>query len=106
MTTFSNATIEAKANIYFDGKVISHTVTLEDGERKTIGLIFPGSFHFGTAEPELMEIISGECQVVIDDTEETKNIKAGSSFNVAGNSGFTMTVNDSTCEYICSYLPE
>jgi len=102
--TFQNATVEAKANIYFDGKVVSHTVVTEDQERKTLGLIYPGSYHFGTGAPELMEIISGNCEVVLDGTEETLSINAGSSFNVPGNSGFTIKVEDCICEYICSFL--
>lgn len=105
MTSFSNATVDAKANIYFDGKVVSHTIKLEDGSRKTLGLIYPGTYHFGTADPELMEIIAGECSVVIDGTDESKNVTSGDSFEVAGNSGFTITVNDCICEYICSFLP-
>ena len=106
MTKFENATIDAKANIYFDGKVVSHTACLADGSEKTLGIIFPGSFHFGTVAPERMEIISGECQVLIDGTNETKSFESGSHFDVAGNSGFTIVVSDCICEYICSYLPE
>ena len=102
--TFDNATVEAKANIYFDGKVVSHTVITPDGDRKTLGLIYPGEYHFGTEAAELMEIISGDCKVVIDGTDETLAIKPGSSFDVPGNSGFTITVEDCICEYICSFL--
>lgn len=104
-TSFTNVTVEAKANIYFDGRVISHTVLFPDGSRKTIGLIYPGVFHFGTAAPEIMEIISGSSKVVLDDTDETIEVSAGSSFEVPGKSGFTITVEDGICEYICSFLP-
>ena len=45
---FSNVTAQAKANIYFDGKVVSHGVTLADGSTKTFGLIYAGEYHFGT----------------------------------------------------------
>ena len=102
--TFNNATIESKANIYFDGKVVSHTLVTSEGEHKTLGLIYPGDYHFGTEAPELMEIISGNCTVVIDKTDENLEIKSGSSFNVPGNSGFTITVEDCICEYVCSFL--
>ena len=105
MSSFQNVTVDAKANVYFDGKVVSHTVHFADGSRKTLGLIYPGEFHFGTAAPERMEIISGDCTVVLDGTSETLTIEAGSSFDVAGNSGFTITVADCICEYICSFLP-
>lgn len=105
MSSFENVTVDAKANVYFDGRVVSHTVRFADGSRKTIGLIYPGKFHFGTAAPECMEIISGNCDVVLDDTSETIAVDAGSSFEVPGNSGFTITVADCICEYICSFLP-
>ena len=97
--------ITAKANVYFEGKVVSHSLTTEEGESKSIGLIFPGSYHFGTGAPERMDIISGSCKVVVDGTSETLEVDAGSAFEVAGNSGFTITVEDCICEYICSYLP-
>lgn len=104
-SSFSNVTVDARANIYFDGRVVSHTVHFSDGTKKTIGLIYAGKYHFGTAAPELMEIISGSCQVVLDGTSELMEIAAGAAFRVAGNSGFTITVNDGICEYVCSFLP-
>ena len=105
MTSFPNVTVDAKANIYFDGRVVSHTILFTDGSKKTIGLIYPGKFHFGTAAPERMEIIAGSCEVIIDGTKETLVIDSGSAFDVPGNSGFTIKVIDGICEYICSFLP-
>ncbi len=105
MPSFQNVTVDAKANVYFDGKIASHTVHFADGSSKTLGLIYPGEFHLGTAAPERMEIISGDCKVVIDGSSEAITVEAGSFFEVAGNSGFTITVTDCICEYICSYLP-
>ena len=105
MTSFSNVTVDSKANVYFDGKVVSHTVHFTDGSKKTLGLIYPGRYHFGTAAPERMEIIAGSCEVVLDGTSETLTVEAGSFFDVPGNSGFTITVDDCICEYICSFLP-
>jgi uncharacterized protein YaiE (UPF0345 family) len=105
MTSFSNVTVDAKANIYFDGKVVSHTVHFPDDSKKTLGLIYPGTYHFGTAAPERMEIIAGSCAVVLDGTTDILTVEAGSTFDVAGNSGFTITVEQGICEYICSFLP-
>ena len=62
---FTQVTATCKANIYFDGKVISHTLTLTDGSKKTLGLIYPGSYTFNTDAPEKMEIIAGACRVRI-----------------------------------------
>lgn len=104
MTSFNNVTVDSKANVYFDGRVVSHTIHFSDGSRKTLGLIYPGKFHFGTAAPERMEIIAGSCEVVLDGTDKTLSIDAGSSFDVAGNSGFTISVQDGICEYICSFI--
>jgi uncharacterized protein YaiE (UPF0345 family) len=105
MTSFSNVSVDAKANVYFDGRVVSHTVKFPDDSKKTLGLIYPGSYHFGTAAPELMEIIAGSCEVTLDGSSDVQTIEAGASFHVAGNSGFTIKVDDGICEYICSFLP-
>ena len=104
-TSFSNVTVDTKANVYFDGKVVSHTVHFADQTKKTLGLIYPGEYHFGTGAPERMEIIAGACEVVLDGTSDKLPIAAGKAFDVAGDSGFTITVNEGICEYICSFLP-
>lgn len=101
---FQNVTAHAKANVYFDGKVISHTIVTASGERKTLGVILPGSYHFGTEAPELMEIAGGACSHVIDGTEDTIATQTGGSFSVPGKSGFTITVEGEPCHYVCSFL--
>ena len=103
-TQFASVTVVAKANVYFDGKVVSHTVLLSDGAKKTLGLIYPGSFHFGTGAPERMEIIAGACRVTLDGTTAVKSYSAGEYFDVPGKSGFTIEVTSGICEYICSFL--
>lgn len=105
MKSFSNVTLDPKANVYFDGKVVSHSFKSADGADKSTGVIFPGEFHFGTGAAERMDIIAGICTVVLDGTEETLSIEAGSAFEIIANSGFTITVADSPCQYVCSYLP-
>jgi uncharacterized protein YaiE (UPF0345 family) len=103
-TQFTNVTVVTKANIYFDGKVVSHTVLFPNGTKKTLGLIYAGSFHFGTGAPERMEIISGTCRVTLDGGSDTKTYSAGQFFDVPGKSGFTIEVASDICEYICSFL--
>ncbi len=100
---FENVSVLTKANVYFDGKVVSHSVVFADGSKKTVGLIYPGKFHFGTQLAEKMEIVAGECQVVI--SGRTATYAAGQAFEVAANSGFDIEVTSGICEYICSYLP-
>ena len=101
---FPNVTVHTKANIYFDGKVVSHTILLPDGPKKTLGLIYPGSFHFGTGAPERMEIVAGSCRVKLDGSSDTRDYAAGQHFEVPGNSGFDIQVTSGICEYICSFL--
>jgi purine/pyrimidine-nucleoside phosphorylase len=103
-TEFTGVTVHAKANVYFDGNVVSHTVLLPGGAKKTLGLIRPGSYHFGTGVPERMEIVAGACRVRLDGATETKAYAAGTFFDVPGNSGFTIEVDSGLCEYICSFL--
>ena len=104
-TEFSSVTVTAKANVYFDGKVVSHTVLLADGAKKTLGLIRPGSYHFGTDAAERMEIVAGSCTVKVDGAAATQSYRVGSVFDVAAKSGFTIEVPAGICEYICSFLP-
>ena len=102
---FSNVTAITKANVYFDGKVVSHSIVFADGAKKTLGLIYPGHYHFGTDKAERMEIVAGECVVTQKDSKEARTYGAGSSFDVPANSGFTIAVKSGLCEYICSFLP-
>jgi uncharacterized protein YaiE (UPF0345 family) len=97
-----NAT--TKANIYFDGKVVSHSLEQADGSKVTLGLIYPGSYHFGTGKAERMEIVAGACSVVLDGETASSDYVAGSVFEIAANSGFTISVGEGICEYICSFL--
>jgi len=90
--------------VYFDGKVISHSIVTADGDKKTLGVILPGSYHFGTEAAELMEIAAGSCSYVLDDSEDDHETLAGEAFKVPPNSGFTITVKDEPCHYVCSYL--
>jgi uncharacterized protein YaiE (UPF0345 family) len=101
---FAGVTVLAKANVYFDGKVISHTILFADGSKKTLGLIYPGSFHFNTGAPERMEIIAGECRVKLDGAATLQTFAAGQRFDVPGKSGFDIEVTSGICEYICSFL--
>ena len=104
-TEFPGVTALAKANVYFEGKVISHSIVLSDRSRKTLGLIYPGSFHFGTQAAEQMEIVAGACRVKLDGAESWQDYGAGSAFHVPANSGFDIAVADGICEYVCSFLP-
>ena len=88
MTQFDNVSVVKKANVYFDGKCISHTVVFPDGSKKTVGVIFPSSLTFNTGLPELMEINAGVCKVKLAGEKDWKTYKAGESFSVPGNTSF------------------
>lgn len=103
-TEFRGVTALAKANIYFDGRVVSHSIVFPDGTRKTLGLIYPGGFHFGTNAAERMEIVAGACRVKLDGSTAWTAYAAGQAFEVAAKSGFDIEVAGGICEYVCSYL--
>jgi len=100
---YENVTAEAKANIYYEGKVVSHKITFADETTKTLGVIFSGDYHFGTEQAERMDISDGECVVTLDDSEDSNTYSAGQHFDVPANSGFSIKVAD-TCQYVCSYI--
>lgn len=100
---FQGVTAICKANVYFDGKVVSHTLLFADGSKKTLGLIYPGQYHFGTGAPEKMEIVAGSCRVKQDGSDIWESYAAGTAFRVPGKSGFTVAVEGGIAEYVCSF---
>jgi len=100
---FDNVSVVCKANLYFDGKVISHTVLFPDGGKKTLGLIYPGDFTFNTGAPEVMEIIAGSCRVKVKGETAWTTYPAGTAFKVPGNSAYDICVAEGVTEYICYY---
>ncbi len=100
---FKNVTVEVEGNSYFGGAVTSRTVWFEDGSKKTLGFMQIGEYEFGTQAPELMEITSGEVEVLLPHSNEWQTIQAGGSFHVEGDSSFQIKVNAVT-DYCCSYL--
>lgn len=103
-TEFKNVTAVTKANVYFDGKVVSHSILFPDGSKKTLGLIYPGQFHFGTDKAERMEIVAGACTVKLDGQNATRDYAAGTAFDVPAKSGFDIEVKSGICEYVCSFI--
>lgn len=103
MTEFNNVTVVKKANVYFDGKVVSRTVKFSDGSEKTLGFMQPGEYTFNTGAPELMEIMSGSLEVLLPGTDVWKTIEAGESFSIQGESRFTMKVS-AAADYCCSFI--
>lgn len=92
-----------KANIYFDGKVTSHTITLADGTRKTLGLIYPGTYKLDAGVAEVLEIIASTCKIRIAGQGTWQKSTAGAFFEVPANSYFDIEVDTEIVEYVCSY---
>jgi purine/pyrimidine-nucleoside phosphorylase len=103
MSEFRNVTITKKANVYFEGKVTSRTITFADGSTKTLGIMLPGEYRFNTDAKELMEIISGTLQVQLPGSEEWRSFQGGTSFEVPAKSAFSLKVSTLT-DYCCSFL--
>ncbi len=103
MSEFKGVTIVREANIYFDGKVTSRTVLFADGSKKTLGVMLPGEYEFGTADKELMEILSGELDVLLPGQTAWKAVKGGEAFEVAANAKFKLRVSKLS-DYCCSFI--
>ncbi len=103
MSEFKNVTAIKEANVYFDGKVTSRTLKFEDGTIKSLGIMLPGEYEFGTAEAEIMEILSGTLDVQLPNESEFQTIIGPASFNVIANSKFKVNVKTIT-DYCCSYV--
>ena len=102
MSQFDNVAVIKKANVYFDGKCVSHTVQLADGTRKSIGVILPATLTFNTGVPEIMETVSGSCRVRLKGESDWKEYGEGQSFNVPGNSSFDIEVLE-PYHYVCHF---
>ena len=103
MSEFKNVTVVKQANVYFGGKVTSRTVLFPDGTKKTLGIMMPGDYEFGTAEKEVMEILGGELTVLLPGQTEWQTFAAGSAFEVPANAKFKLKVTV-VADYCCSYL--
>ena len=103
MSKFDNVSVIKQANVFFDGKCVSHTVLFPDGKRKTVGVIMPDSqLTFNVGSPELMEITSGTCHVRLTGETNAKAYTAGMQFSVPANSSFEIHTQD-TVHYVCSF---
>ena len=104
MTTekIDNVALTTKANVYFDGKCVSHGFTLADGTKKSVGVVLPATLTFNTGAAEIMECVAGACEYKLDGSDEWKQSVAGESFQIPANSKFDIRVSDAY-HYICHY---
>ncbi len=105
MSQFENVTIIKKANIYFDGGVTSRTLCFADGATKTLGIMLPGEYEFNTDKKEIMEILSGDLEVMFPDAGAWQAFSGGDSFEVPAGSSFRLKVRR-IADYCCSFIDE
>lgn len=103
MSRFENVNIVKEANIYFDGKVTSRTVEFADKSTKSLGIMLPGEYTFNTGAAEIMEMLSGEFEVKLPNSDTFEPMSAPCSFNVGANSSFDIKAK-TVVDYCCSYL--
>ena len=99
---FDNVTVVKQANLYFDGKCVSHTVVFPDGSKKTLGVIFPSLLKFNTGAAEVMELNGGKCRIRLQGEEAWNTYAGGQSFEVPGNSSFDIETLE-TLDYVCHF---
>jgi uncharacterized protein YaiE (UPF0345 family) len=105
LSQFEHVTVVKKANVYFDGKVTSRTVVFADGTKKTLGIMLPGEYEFGTDAKEIMEILAGDLRVQLPDSDDWIEIQGDGEFIVPANSRFKLEIRTVT-DYCCSYIAE
>ena len=102
MSQFDNVSVVKQANVYFDGKCVSHTVQFADGTKKTVGVILPATLTFNTGVPDVMETVAGECRYRIKGGD-WQSCGAGQRFDVPGNSSFDIEVTGAPYHYVCHF---
>ncbi|MBK0392227.1 pyrimidine/purine nucleoside phosphorylase [Ramlibacter algicola] len=100
--TLAGASVSTRANVYFDGKCVSHSVTLADGTKKSVGVILPATLTFNTGAPEIMECTGGSCDYKLAGSTEWRKSSAGEKFSVPANSSFEIRVSE-PYHYICHF---
>ena len=100
--TLPNVTLTTQANVYFDGKCVSHSFTLADGTRKSVGVVLPATLTFNTGAAEIMECVGGGCEYKLAGSDEWKSSGPGERFSIPANSSFDIRVAEAY-HYICHY---
>jgi purine/pyrimidine-nucleoside phosphorylase len=104
-TTIANASVTTQANVYFDGKCVSHSLSLADGTKKSVGVILPATLTFNTGAAEIMECVGGACEYKLAGSSDWVKSSSGEKFSVPANSKFEIRVADGEAayHYICHF---
>jgi len=103
MSELKNTTITKEANIYYDGKVTSRSLTLADGSKQSLGIMMRGEYTFATQEAEIMEILSGDLEIRLANESAFRKLNTPETFEVPANSSFDLKIHSIT-DYCCSYI--
>ena len=101
-THIQSASIATQASVYFEGKCVSHSITMADGTKKSVGVVLAAELTFGTAAPEVMECVAGSCEYLLAGASAWASCQPGQRFSVPGDSSFQIRVADAF-HYICHY---
>ncbi len=104
MTTekIDGVSVTTKANVYFDGKCVSHNLTYPDGTKKSVGVVLAAELTFGTAAAEIMECVGGACEYKLAGSDQWVKSGPGEKFSIPANSKFDIRVSEAY-HYICHY---
>ena len=94
--------VTTKANVYFDGKCVSHNITLADGTKKSVGVVLPATLTFTTGAPEIMECVGGACEYRLAGSDTWLASTTGGRFSIPANSSFDIRVAQAY-HYICHF---
>lgn len=100
--TIPNVTLTTQANVYFDGKCVSHGFTVGDGTKKSVGVVLPATLTFNTGAAEIMECVGGSCEYKLAGSNEWQKSGPGDKFSIPANSSFEIRVTE-PYHYICHY---
>jgi uncharacterized protein YaiE (UPF0345 family) len=101
-TQFDGVTVNTQASVYFDGKCVSHGITLADGTKKSVGVVLPATLTFNTGAPEIMECVAGGCEYKLKGSDTWLKSGPGETFSIPGNSSFDIRVTEAY-HYICHF---
>ena len=103
MLSSIDATISTRANVHFDGRVVSHTLELSDGSKKMLGVLLPASFVFIPKFSEVMEIIDGYLRIRAADGGTWLEYRTGNSFALPKDLAFEFEVMEPV-HYLCHLI--
>lgn len=101
-STLGNVSVATQASVYFDGKCVSHGITLSDGSKKSVGVVLPSTLSFNTGAAETMECVAGSCEYQLNGSDAWVKSSPGEKFSIAANSSFNIRVTEAY-HYVCHF---